>query len=89
MEKKKTKAVALSYQPEKGDKAPRVVAKGQGEVAKKIIEMARKHGVPIEEDPDLVAFLIRLDISQEIPPELYVAVARILAFVYALKGKRV
>lgn len=75
------KAVALRYQPSR-DQAPVVSAKGQGLLAQKIIAMAQEHGVPIKEDPDLVEILARLEVDQEIPAELYLVVAEILAFVY-------
>lgn len=75
------KAVALRYQPAR-DQAPVVAAKGQGRLADKIIALAQEHGVPIKEDPDLVEILARLEVDQEIPPDLYLVVAEILAFVY-------
>ena len=77
------KAVALRYEPIKFN-APRVVAKGQGKVAEKIIELARLEGIPIQEDADLVAALSALDWYEEIPEELYKAVAEVLAFVYRM-----
>ena len=80
-------AVALRYKPGEGD-APRVTAKGQGNVAEKIIALARQHGVPIREDRNLVQVLARLDLEQEIPPHVYRAVAEILAFVYRLSLER-
>ncbi len=79
-------AVALRYLPPQ-DKAPKVVAKGKGSVAEKIIEIARARGIPLREDPDLVRLLSLLDLDEEIPPSLYPVVAEILAFVYALKKK--
>jgi len=88
------KAVALRYAPER-DRAPKVTAKGSGILAEKIIELARKHQVPIEEDPALVQILSQLDFYQEIPPSVYVVIAEILAFVYSMnqqwqgrKGKK-
>ena len=83
---KPKKAVALRYDREK-DRAPRVVAKGQGHVAQNIIAIASHHGVPLHEDPDLVATLNALDLDSEVPPELYRAVAEVLAFIYRLNGK--
>ncbi len=80
------KAVALSYNQET-DNAPKVVAKGQGEIAKKIIELAKKHNIPIVEDPLLVDSLIKIDLYREIPPELYEAVAKILAYILRQTGK--
>jgi len=83
---KPKKAAALKYQHGE-DRAPRVVAKGRGTIAEKILETARKHGIPIKEDKTLVEILSSLDLYQEIPAELYRAVAEILAFVYALNLK--
>jgi len=80
------KAVALKYEPEK-DGAPRVVAKGQGRLAELILEVARRHGIPVREDSELVRELFRLEIEAEIPPELYEAVAVILAWAYRLNRK--
>ena len=75
------KAVALKYEPEKRS-APVVVAKGRGQVAESILEKAREHGVPVQEDASLVEVLSKLDIDQEIPAELYALVAEVLSFVY-------
>jgi flagellar biosynthesis protein len=83
---RRERAVALRYESERDD-APRVVAKGQGETAKKIIEIAREHGVTIYEDGELAEVLARLDLNQVIPPEMYYAVAEVLAFVYRLNGR--
>ena len=82
---KQSKAVALKYSPE-ADGAPRVMAKGQGKVAEKIIELARKHNIHIHPDPDLIEVLSQLDLNAEIPPDLYVVVAELLAFVYSLNS---
>ncbi|MBE7560016.1 EscU/YscU/HrcU family type III secretion system export apparatus switch protein [bacterium] len=76
-------AVALRYDQEK-DRAPRVVASGRGEVARRILELARLHNVPIREDADLLELLLALNLGAEIPEKLYVAVAEVLAFVYRL-----
>jgi flagellar biosynthesis protein len=85
--KKPKKAVALKYKPD-DDHAPRVTAKGTGRLAERIIEMARKHGIPVKDDPDLVEVLSRLDLHDQIPPELYVVVAELLAFVYRLNQEK-
>jgi flagellar biosynthesis protein len=85
--KKKSKAVALTYDKDK-DAAPIVMAKGRGQVAEKIIETARAHHVPLVEDENLVQVLEALDLETQIPPELYRAVAEVLAFVYRLNAKR-
>lgn len=84
--KRLLKAVALKYDPIK-DGAPKVTAKGKGQIAERIIELAKKEGVPISEDPDLVGALIQLDFDEEIPPELYKAVAEILAFAYRMNRR--
>lgn len=75
------KAVALKYDPSQSD-APKVAAKGQGLLADKILEMAKENGIPIQEDPALVEVLSKLDLDQQIPPELYNLVAEILTFIY-------
>ena len=79
-------AVALHYNAN-GSGAPRVVAKGGGQIAEKIIETAREHNVPLQEDAALATALSKLDIGREIPKELYVAVAHVLAFAWAVAGK--
>lgn len=78
------RAVALSYD-EMRDSAPKVVAKGTGEIAKEIIEIAKEHDVPIQEDPTLVEMLSELEINQTIPEELYEVVAEIFAFIYKVE----
>jgi flagellar biosynthesis protein len=80
------KAIAIKYQPEI-DNAPKVTAKGKGKVAEKIIEIARKHDIYIHNDPDLTEVLAHLDLNEEIPPDLYIVVAELLAFVYSLNSK--
>ena len=77
------RAAALRYD---GRDAPRVVATGRGLVAEKILEAARAAGVPLREDPVLMEALATLEIEQEIPPELYRAVAEALAWAYRLSG---
>lgn len=74
-------AIALKYDP-KTDKAPRVVAKGRGAVADRIQKEAREHSVSILAQPSLAYALSRLKLNEEIPKELYVAVARVLAYIY-------
>ena len=79
-------AVALAYDPTRG--APRVIAKGAGAIATKIREKATEHRIPMVQDIALARTLYKaVDIGQEIPPELYVAVARVLAFVMSLKAR--
>jgi len=79
-------AAAIEYDA-KRDNAPRMTAKGRGHIAEKIIALARKHNIPVKEDPVLVDLLSRLDIDEHIPPELYQAVAEVLAFVYSLNAE--
>ena len=77
-------AVALHYD---GENAPTVVAKGSGEIARQILALANKHGIPLHEDPELVSMLAKLDLGQEIPERLYLAIAQVIAFAYYLRGK--
>lgn len=79
--KPQKKAVALKYD-KATDAAPKLIGKGMGLLAEKIIALAKEQGIPIQEDADLVEVLSRLKLNQEIPPETYVLVAEILAFVY-------
>ena len=80
-------AAALKYDRE-SDQAPKLVAKGRGYVAEKILELAEKAGVPLRSDPSLVQILCRLDMDEQIPVELYRAVAEILAFIYAMNERK-
>ena len=77
-------AVALHYD-KKG--APRVVAKGKGSIGEKIIEVAKAHDIPIEENEVLAGALSKVELGDEIPPELYKAVAEVLVFVLRLSGR--
>ena len=85
------RAVALRYD-DSHEAAPRVLAKGQGDVAERIIALAEQHGIPLHEDQDLVRLLGVLDIDVQIPPALYRALAEVLAHLYrsnaALAAKR-
>jgi flagellar biosynthesis protein len=81
------KAVALKYDRLR-DEVPKVKASGQERIAEKILELAQEHGIPIHDDPDLVEVLSSLDVGQEIPSEIYVAVAELLAFVYSSNSDR-
>lgn len=76
-------AVALAY--ESADGAPRVVAKGRGLLAQAIMDRAREAGVFVHESPELVALLMQVDLDARIPPQLYVAVAELLAWVYRIE----
>ena len=82
------KAAALQYRPGV-DRAPRLIAKGQRKGAEKIIALARKHHISIYQDPDLLETLSGLDLFQEIPEDLYVVVADLLAFLYSLNRKKI
>ncbi len=77
-------AVALAYL--EADVAPRVVAKGRGVIAEEIISRAREHGVYVHESPELVALLMQVDLDDRIPPQLYVAVAELLAWLYRIES---
>lgn len=82
----KKKAVALGYN-KKTDNAPKVLATGSGEIAKNIINLAREHKIPIKEDPDLIEILSKVEINQEIPPNLYKAIAEVFSFLYKIANK--
>ena len=82
-EQQRRSAVALAYR--EGSVAPKVTAKGQGELALRIIERAQQAGVFVHESPQLVNLLMQVDLDSQIPPELYQAVAEVLAFVYWLE----
>ncbi|HED66552.1 MAG TPA: flagellar biosynthesis protein FlhB [Planctomycetes bacterium] len=81
--KRPRRAVALRYDGSV-DRAPSLLAKGRGEVADRIQAVARRHGVPVREDSDLVQLLSLCDIGDEIPEELFGAVAELLAYLYHL-----
>lgn len=80
---RRASAVALAYHD--GDSAPHVVAKGNGLIAQEIIDRARAAGVYVHESRELVALLMQVDLDQSIPPQLYVAVAELLAWLYKLE----
>jgi flagellar biosynthesis protein len=80
----RSRAAALQYDPPR-DRAPRLVARGEGHVAERILELARAHGIPVQEDPALVDLLARLDVGQEIPLQLYRVVAEVIAFVFRVQ----
>jgi len=84
--RKTEQAVALHYDHQPGS-SPKVVASGQGHLARRIIEAAEAAGVDIVEDPDLLEVLGRVPVGEEIPPELFKAIAEILAFVYRINGR--
>lgn len=81
---KNTVAIALEYD---GDAAPRLSAKGEGDIARQIIDIAEAHGVPLQENPELVRLLRRVPLGEEIPEALYLAVAEVIAFAYIVAGR--
>lgn len=80
----RAEAVALAYNA--GQSAPTVVAKGRGLIAAEIISRAKEAGVFVHESPELVALLMQVDLDARIPPELYVAVAELLAWLYSIEA---
>ena len=77
-------AVALQWD---GEAAPRVTAKGCGEIAEHIVQVARQHGVPLEDDREIAEILAQVDIGAQIPETLFVAVAEIISFAYLVRGQ--
>lgn len=78
-------AVALAYRS--GRTAPQVVAKGRGLIAETIISEARAQGIYVHESPELVSLLMQVDLDQYIPPQLYRAVAELLAWLYKMETR--
>jgi flagellar biosynthesis protein len=78
-------AVSLRYDS-LTSKAPKVTAKGKGQVAENIIALAHEHNIPVQQDPDLIEVLSQVDVDQEIPPAVYQVVAELLAFVYKMNN---
>ena len=81
-------AIALGYEMDKNS-APKVLAKGEGHVAQKIIQIALDQGIEIHQDADLVQILKAVDIDEEIPVEAFSAVAEIISYVYQQNNKSV
>ncbi len=79
-------AVALQYD---GTGAPKVTATGKGVIAEQIIALAKEHDVPLYEEPELVQLLSAVELGSEVPENLYIAVAEIIAFAYQLSGKQI
>jgi len=77
-------AIALKYD---GKNAPKVTAKGQGITAEQILAIAEKHDIPLQTEPELARILAQVPLGDEIPKELYTAVAEVIAFAYYLSGK--
>ncbi len=78
------KAVALVWE---GSGAPKVIAKGEDDFAEKIIALAKEHDIPLHEDAELAKLLQLMEVGEEIPQTLYLAVAKVIAFAYMLAGK--
>jgi len=81
---KVNQAIALHYD---GKEAPTVTAKGYDDVAREIYRIAKENNIPMHEDAELASLLSRLDIGDEIPQNLYIAVAEVIAFAYMVSGK--
>jgi flagellar biosynthesis protein len=86
MSKRELRAAALHYDGDGG--APKVVAAGRGEIAATILARAREAGVPVHRDPELASALAQLALGQEIPEQMWTAVAQVLAWAYGLSEKR-
>ncbi|SDR96479.1 flagellar biosynthesis protein [Halopseudomonas xinjiangensis] len=80
----KREAIALLYD---GEQAPTVTAKGEGDLAEQIIQLAMEYEVPIYQNADLAKMLARMELGDQIPEELYRTIAEIIAFAWYLKGK--
>ena len=77
-------AVALQYD---GQTAPKVTAKGHHQIAEQILALAREHNIPLQENAELANLLAQIDLGEQIPEPLYLAVAQVIAFAYYLSGK--
>ena len=86
--RKAKQAAALNYENSEAQGAPKVVAVGEGLIAEKIISLAREHDVPVYTDVETVDRLVKIPPGTDIPPELYIAVAKILAFIYRLEDEQ-
>ena len=82
---KKDEVVALKYD---GRGAPFITAKGKGDIAKNILKIAQEYNIPLYQDPQLSALLSKVDIGNEVPQELYIAVAQVLKFVFELNQEQ-
>lgn len=83
----RTTAVAVRYDTKEA--APRVVAKGYGDIADTIIRTAKQNNLYVHESPELVNLLMQVNLDAQIPPQLYVAIAELLAWIYALEERTV
>jgi len=81
-----TKAVALKYKAYE-ENAPKVIAKGKGEIAKKIIEKAKKFDVPLFQNEELADMLLNVEVGEEIPPKMYDAVIEVFVWLYKLEER--
>lgn len=79
-------AVGLRYDPG-SEGAPRVVARGRGELAERLLAIAEEHGVPIRRDPDLLQYLSATRVGDEVPEEVYAAVAALIAFLWRMNDE--
>lgn len=84
--KKHLQAAALRYNRQK-EGVPKLVAKGGGRAAAKILALAEEHDIPVTQDPDLLTILSKMDVGECISPALYEVVAELLVFIYRLKEK--
>lgn len=75
------KSVAIRYDPDQ-ENAPVLLAKGKGYMAERIVAVAREHGIHVQQDPALVELLMELELNEQVPPQLYKAVAKVLGAVY-------
>jgi|ERR1700744_6502141 flagellar biosynthesis protein len=85
---RRKQATALAYDSQKRNATPRVIAKGYGLVAEMIVQRAKDAGLYVHESPEMVSLLMQVDLDARIPPELYRAVAELLAWLYKLEGGR-
>ena len=81
------KAAALQYDREKSS-APRLTAKGRGDLAERIIAVAKEHGIPLHQDADLIEILDKVEVDTEIPVEVYAIVAEIFAYIYKANAQK-
>ncbi len=78
------RAIALLYD---GEHTPRITAKGEGELARRILALAEAHDIPLEGDPELAAILSQIPLGEEIPEALYRAIAEVISFAYLVSGR--
>ena len=83
----KQKAIALRYDNQK-EKAPRVIAKGEGKSAQTIIKIAQENNLPIKKDEDLVELLSKVELDKEVPEALYTAIVEVFSFIYKVSKKK-